>query len=589
MIIRDELSTRGIALKNFSEGNHKALCPKCSSARRNKTDLCLSVTIETDGAVWKCHNCGWADGARPRVEQEPYRRRAAKPVVKPRHEPGDLTKEARSWLNRRGISDATLARNKIGSEMAWMPGCGDGETASVITFPYLRNGEVVNVKYRTSDKRFRQVKDAEKVFYGLDDIAGADTVIITEGEIDKLSLEESGFKNAVSVPDGAPKTAREDVPDPEDDTKFSYVWNCRSAFEGVTRIILATDGDGPGQALAEELARRLGRFRCYTVTWPDGNDAPCKDANETLMLHGKEALAEAIAAARPIPIQGLYEADIYFEDVLRIYRGETDPMFGTGFQCLDKLVKARTGDLWVWTGAPSSGKSQLLDNINVHLAKNHGWRFALCSFENPPKRHIPKLISIYTGAPFRDGWRQRMLESEVRSAMPWVSDHFKFIRAENEAPTIDWILEKARAAVLRYGIKGLVIDPYNEIEHKRPNNQSETEYVSEMLGKVKRFAEDCDVLVNFVAHPAKPRRDSDDPPSLYDISGSANWANKADIGIVVVRDYEVQNLVPKQFAADIHVKKVRWEELGTAGEARLNFDRATGRYWDGNPETGEVE
>lgn len=580
MNLRDQLSERGISLRNVALGNHKTLCPTCSHTRAKKTDPCLSVTIEPSGAVWKCHNCGWADGVSER-DRETYRRRSPpRPVVKPRHNPGDLTPETRAWLHKRGITDEVLKRNRIGSEQAWMPGCEDGKTVSVVTFPYQRGGEIVNVKYRSGSKQFRQVKDAEKVYFGLDDIAGAETVVICEGEIDKLSLDVAGIRHAVSVPDGAPQQVKDETPDPEDDRKFEYVWNCREAFESVKKIIIATDGDSQGQALAEELARRLGKHRCWSVNWPDGNDTVCKDANDVLVQHGPDVLREVIEQATPFPIKGLYEANIYFEDVLRLYRGETEPLLSTGFRGLDGYVKVRTGDLWIWTGAPSSGKSQLVDNINVHLAKAYGWRFALCSFENPPKRHIPKLLSILTGAPFRDGWRRRMTEDEIRAALPWVQDHFKFIRAEDESPTIDWILEKARAAVMRYGIKGLVIDPYNEIEHKRPSNQTETEYVSEMLAKVKRLAEDCDLHISFIAHPTKPRKDSDGTPSLYDIAGSANWANKADVGVVVVRDYDGEQLNPKKYAADVHVKKVRWEELGTAGTARLEYDRATGRYSD---------
>ena len=41
----------------------------------------------------------------------------------------------------------------------------------------------------------------------------------------------------------------------------------------------------------------------------------------------------------------------------------------------------------------------------------------------------------------------------------------------------------------RYGIRGLVIDPYNELDHQRPSYMSETEYVSQMLTKIKRFAQ----------------------------------------------------------------------------------------------------
>lgn len=34
-----------------------------------------------------------------------------------------------------------------------------------------------------------------------------------------------------------------------------------------------------------------------------------------------------------------------------------------------------------------------------------------------------------------------------------------------------------------------MIDPYNELDHQRPSSMTETEYVSQMLGKIKRFAQ----------------------------------------------------------------------------------------------------
>jgi twinkle protein len=145
----------------------------------------------------------------------------------------------------------------------------------------------------------------------------------------------------------------------------------------------------------------------------------------------------------------------------------------------------------------------------VNLAERYGWRFALCSFENPPDEHIAKLAEKHTGLPFWDGPRQRMSETELQSAIDWVADRFYLVRFDDEAPTIDAILDKARAAVMRQGVRGLVIDPYNEIEHQRPANVSETEYVSQVLGKVKRFAQANDVHVWFVAHPVKIPRDAD--------------------------------------------------------------------------------
>ena len=78
-------------------------------------------------------------------------------------------------------------------------------------FPYYRNGELVNVKYRSLDKEFSQVPKAEKVLFGVDDCRGASEIIIVEGEMDKLALEEAGFRHVVSVPDGAPPRSFSDT------------------------------------------------------------------------------------------------------------------------------------------------------------------------------------------------------------------------------------------------------------------------------------------------------------------------------------------------------------------------------------------
>jgi hypothetical protein len=156
------------------------------------------------------------------------------------------------------------------------------------------------------------------------------------------------------------------------------------------------------------------------------------------------------------------------------------------------------------------------------------------------------------------------------------------MRADDEVPTIDWILERAASAVMRYGTHGLIIDPYNEIEHKRPAGMTETEYVSQLLGKVKRFILSRGVHCWFVAHPTKPqklRNGSVAPLSLYDIAGSANFVNKADIGIVVGRREEDGTQL-----ADIDVKKVRFKQVGRPGKTTLMYDRLgprCGWSWSG--------
>lgn len=572
--LTERLLSHGIRLPRHVPGGYKITCPKCSANRRNKSDPCLSITIEAQDAVWHCHNCGWSDWvtAREEARMKPQSRPKASPN-KPDRSLDAITPEALAWFAKRGISEATVRRNGIGVRRTYIP-ARKGEV-DCLAFPYLRGGEIVNIKFRTLEgKEFAQVKGAEKILLGLDDIAHAKAIIIVEGELDKLALEEAGFQNCVSVPDGAPRFVKND-PSPED-AKFSYLTNCADQLGGVERIILAVDNDEPGQTLKEELARRLGRERCLRVRWPDMNDAPCKDANETLLAHGAKVLAECIAAAEPYPISGLHNVREYEAETLDLFRDGRKRGHSTGWSSIDEFMTIREGELSIVTGVPNSGKSEFIDALMVNLAARYGWRFGLCSFENPPSEHIAKLAEKHAAQPFWDGPTARMSEPDLRRAMDWVNDHFAFIRADDEAPTIDWILEAARGAVLRYGIKGLVIDPYNEIESKRPSNQTETEYVSQLLGKVKRFAQLNGVHVWFVAHPAKMLRDSAGNipvPTLYDISGSANWANKADIGIVVHRDANRD-----QTKTDVYIRKVRFKSVGKIGAASLRYDRATGRY-----------
>ena len=142
--------------------------------------------------------------------------------------------------------------------------------------------------------------------FGLDDTRGAREIVVVEGEMDKLALEQAGIKNVVSVPDGAPGKVKDGpVPAPEEDRKFEYLWNCRAALDPVSRIVIAVDADAPGQALAEELARRLGKERCFRVTWPEG----CKDAGEVAPsgrrsgAEGRGGQRRGVPAARTVPIQ----------------------------------------------------------------------------------------------------------------------------------------------------------------------------------------------------------------------------------------------------------------------------------------------
>ena len=115
-----------------------------------------------------------------------------------------------------------------------------------------------------------------------------------------------------------------------------------------------------------------------------------------------------------------------------------------------------------------------------------------------------------------------------------------------------------------YGIRGLVIDPYNELDHQRHSSMSETEYVSQMLTKIKRFAQHNDVHVWFVAHPKQLQGWKGEAPNLYDISGSAHFVNKADCGVVVhrVRNEDGPNDKVRKWRERVKRERVKREMEG---------------------------
>lgn len=570
------LLEHGIRPRSYPEGSQKLLCPQCSHTRRNRRDPCLSLTIDDRGARWNCHHCQWSGSVNERAAVGIERQQTRKPApTKPKRPPDDPTLAVFQWLAQRGISEATARRNRIGSARIYVPAMK--ADVDCIAFPYFRRGELVNIKFRAlANKAFTQVKNAEAVLYGLDDIADRKVIIIVEGEPDKLACEEASLLNVVSVPNGAQTGGKSTTPD--DSAAFAYLGNCAEYLDRADRIVLAVDQDEKGRVLEAELARRLGRERCWRARWPDSEDAPCKDANETLLQHGRDVLRECIEHAEPYPIVGLHNALDFLDDTLALYRDGHKRGHSTGWPALDEFMTIAEGRLSVVTGTPGSGKSEFIDALAVNLAQRYGWRFAVCSFENPPADHLSKLSEKYLGLPFWDGPRQRMTEADLMRAMSWIGDHFHFIRFDDEAPTMEAIIEKARAAVLRHGVRGVVVDPYNEVEHGRPANMSETEYVSQILGRVRRFAENHGVHFWFVAHPRILRRDKADGPmplpTLYDISGSANWANKADIGLVVHRPDPINDST----RAEIHVRKVRFKSEGKIGGLSLRWDRASGRY-----------
>jgi twinkle protein len=543
----------GIKIPANATGNIKAVCPECPPHKKSSSNRDKDLSVNVDEGVWNCHRCGWKGKIPDGKPKKEY--------VKPQPRLQKVSDKVVKYFEGRGISNNTLLRFNITEADEWMP--QTGKESKCICFNYYRGEELVNIKFRTGAKDFKLAKDAELIFYNLNAIECQKTAVIVEGEIDCLTMHESGIYNAVSVPNGASKGNQ----------KLEYLDNCWQYFEGMEKIVICVDGDEAGNSLKEELGRRLGKIRCSVVTYPEG----CKDANEVLVKYGKESVKQMIEEAKDWPIEGILSVEDLYEEVRDFYEngypeGVTAEILG-----FDNHLSFLPGQLTMITGIPGSGKDEFLNLIMANLSKYKQWHFGICNFEEPASFHVTKLIEKISGKAFafRKDRDKRVNENEFAYAVVMADKFYHYINIDQINATIHGIIEKAEELVKKFGINGLVINPWNCIDHKIPNGYSETQYISESLTIILNFARRCNVHVFLVAHPTKIQKNKDtgkyDVPTLYHISGSSHFFNKTHNGICVYRDFETNQV-------DIYVQKVKWSWLGKIGYCSFNYDTETRQY-----------
>lgn len=434
-----------------------------------------------------------------------------------------LTEKAILLLEARHIDVEIAVRMGIES----VAPAGGNETISI---PYVVAGRVVNHKYRTieGEKRFWQDQDAPKVFWNVDILGDQslrhEPLVIVEGEPDGLTAIQCGYLKTISPPDGAPA---ERIMDP-DASKYTYL-DAAGYLRGEDEIILATDADRPGRNLMADLAVRLGPARCKWVEYPDG----CKDLNEVMREHGADGVRRALRTARWYRVSGV--------GVVEDFAPVPSPRpFSTGMRWLDDHYRVRLGDFTVVTGIPGHGKTTWLCDLACRMADEWGWTVCHASFEQPPRPAHQDEIRRWKSLGKWDN-----LDDEARAEIDaWISRSFCFISPVDDDDDdcdfdLDWLLVRLSTAVIRYGARLIVIDPWNEIEHAKPPGQLLTEYVGAGIRRLKRFARRFNVHLIVVAHPTKMRAEKGGRlpiPTLYDIADSAHWGNKPDIGIVIDRD-----------------------------------------------------
>ena len=523
----------------------KSTCPECSKSRKKANIKVLQFYESTNRA--HCFHCETTFFEyRPYIKEKQYSVPEWKNIT-------NLTDRAVKWFTGRMISQSTLNKMKVYSSKEYMSQCE--KEIEVICFPYFQNNVLKNIKYRGENKTFKLYSGAELIWYNFDAILDTKEVIIVEGEIDLLTWIENKFDNVISVPNGA-------------NSNFEFLDTSIDLFDKIETIYIGTDIDTKGIIFRDELIRRLGHDKCKLISFKE-----CKDSNEYFCKYGGIEFKKLLGESRQVEIKGIIGLDTIYDDCLELYENGIPPGKSIGNLSLDSLITWELRRLAIVTGRPSSGKSEWVDYIISRLNILYGWKAALFSPENYPLiYHYAKLHEKFSGKKYAKKYNT----TDFDSIYEHINSNFYYILNEDDM-SLDFILNAAKILIKKFGIKILVIDPYNVIDHQWEKGKTETQYISMFLNKLVLFSRIYDILIFLVAHPRILQKG--EKATLYTISGSAHFYNRCDYGIVIDRLINPEtNVMGNQVNAEIH--KVKFKHLGMQGIAELNYNYNNGRYED---------
>ncbi len=505
--------------KSISSRQQKVKCPKCKDAgKKNLNDNCLSINMTT--GLYNCHKCSWSGKVRSEQTITQMIEQTKQYILPKNDDLSDIKNNAIQFLKDRGITQEVIDNNKVKSSR-------DGRG---VVFAYYKNSKVINYKTRAIDsKKFFQAKEAQPIMYNYDRIKDTASVFICEGEMDSLSWEVAGIDFHTSVSQGAPNVGDKNI-----DKKLECLNTCSEAFENKKSIYIAVDNDENGRFLQKELVRRFGAERCLLVDF-----SPFKDANEVLVQEGVEGLQKRAKNASRPKIDGIFTVDDITESMLDGYRNGQERGSSTYIEEVDRAWTWRAGEVNIWTGYQNEGKSLFLNQLATIKASVDGWKFGVFSPENMPMNDFfNDIIEMYIGKscdPYYE--KNYMSEAEYRQGMDFVKKHFNVIYPKKNF-TLETIFEKAKYLIKTQGIRALIIDPYNTVQHKMNRGEREDLYISRFMSELKRFAVDNNISIHLVAHQVTPQKNDDGrypKPDVNRIKGGGTFADKADNVLFVWR------------------------------------------------------
>ena len=414
--------------------------------------------------------------------------------------------EAIKYMKSRGISEEVCRKYEITTH--------DKDKQRIVFLFKDENGDIKFVKYRNTDPE-RIAKGSKEfcepncmpILFGMNHCQNYERLVITEGQIDSLSVTEAGVPNAVSVPTGK--------------NGFTWVPHCWDFVKKFKEIVVFGDCENGEITLSAELSKRFKNVKVVRTEDYLG----CKDANEILLTHGAEAIRTAVENATSGTISHIKDmADVEALDI------ESLPAISTGTGPLDELLSGgfHYGDFVILTGRRGDGKSTMASQFTVEaLADNHNCFIYSGEMKDVAVKNWIDRQIIGKQVPYN---------SEIEEAENWYRNRL-FIyddEAIDEEET-ETLLETIEDVIIQKNVRFVLVDNLmTAMEDTAGTNEALYRQQSNFCGKLAKMARKFDAVIILVCHP---RKTSNENLMNDDVSGTADITNKANIVLTYSRVY----------------------------------------------------
>jgi twinkle protein len=403
---------------------------------------------------------------------------------------------ALAYLHSRGINDASITRFRLGIKK--------DEKGAWLSIPHFSGNDLENIKYRSlppSAKSFAREAGCKSILFNQSAIAKHSEIIITEGELDAISLIQNGFENVVGATLGA--------------SGFDVEWV--DLLTKQKKIFLCYDSDEPGQNGAASVAKRLGYGRCFNIK------LPTKDANDFFQHHNSKDFAQCLKDANDFALPGVIRCETAF-DLLQASQKETKSGIVTQWDSVNRLIHQwAPGDLVVVTALPKTGKTTWCLDITRDLVLQ-GVPVLFYCLEMRPERLALKLLQsqyrVETPSIF-----------QIQSGKQLFASTPLYFGYSYKAHKMPEFMETLRESVRRYGLKLIVFDNLHYVCRSNQVNEEMAQWILAF----KMLAEEMELPIIVIAQPRK-RENPNEVMTAEDVRYSSAVHSDCDQMIVLHRN-----------------------------------------------------